>query len=160
LLRRRRQGGAVGWAAHGQTIVEAVVVVPTLEVGALVAQCELHGRRVDGQRKLERERVVDGRDVWRGTGGRTRAVRGRIHHRVVLHVRALRVFVTGPPVVSAPDEYGLVVGQVAHLDRAHDSLVRRPDDHDLQRHVVRVQPLPEIDVAGSRLREPEVPLHQ
>jgi len=158
LLQRRRQRGAVGRAAGGQTIVIAVVVVPTLELGALVAHGELHGRGVDGQRKLERERVVDGRDVWRWAGGRAGTVRGRVHHRVVLHVRALRVFVADPPVVSAPDEYGLVVGQVAHLDRAHDPPVRRPDDHVLQRHVVRVQPLPEIHVAGSRLREPEVPL--
>lgn len=136
----------------------AVVVVPTLELSALVAHGELHRRGVDGQRQLERESVVDGRYVWRGTGGRTRAVRGRVHHSVVLHIGALSVFVTGPPVVCAPDEYGLIIGQVAHLDRTHDTPVRRPDDHVLQRYVVRVQPLPEIDVAGSRLREPEVPL--
>lgn len=153
-----RQRGAVGRATHGQTVVVAVVVVPTLELGALVAHGELHGRGVDGQRNLERESVVDGRYVWRGAGGRTRAVRGRVHHSIVLHVGALSVFVTGPSVVRAPDEYGLVVGQVAHLDSAHDTPVRRPDDHVFQRYVVRVQPLPEINVAGSRLREPEVPL--
>jgi len=159
-VQRLRQWGAVGRAAQGQAIVEAVVVVPTLEIGTLIAHGELHGRGIGGQWQLERERVINGRDVWRGTGGQTRTVSARVHHRVVLHVRTLRIFVTGPPVVCAPDEHGFVVRQVAHLHRAHDSLVRRPDDHVLQRHVVRVQSFPEVQVAGSRLRESEVPLLQ
>lgn len=157
-LLEQRTGRMIG--AGGQTIVAAVVVVQALELGALVAHGELHARGVDGQRQMERERVVDGRDVLHGTGrGRTRhPVSGHVPHGVVLHVRALRVLVRDPLVLRAPDEHILVVGQVPHFDRALDPVLRRLDDHVLQRYVAHVQPFPEVQVTGGRLREADLPV--
>lgn len=144
---RQRQRN-VRLAAEGQAIIVALVVVPTLEPVAFVADGERHGRRVRGQLQTERKRIVDGHDVLRRA--RLRRARPvchvRVHHRVVLHVRALGVAVRGPVVAREPHEHVLVVRQVPHFDRAHDPMVRRLDDYVLQRYVAHVQSFPEVQV--------------
>lgn len=165
LLRRRGRGGRLTAAGTGQTVIVAVVVVPTFELVALVANGELDARGVAGQRQDERERVVDGRHVLHRCGGRrarattSAAAAATVQYRVVLlHVRAPRVLVRGPFVPRVPHEHLFVVRQVPHFDRAQHSPLRRLHNHVLQRHVAHVQPLPEVQVIGRRLREPHRPL--
>lgn len=139
-------------AAERQTVVVAVVAVPTLELEALVAHGELQGRGVRRQLQTERESVVNGgHAVLHRTTAAAARVPAAARRSAVLHVRAQRVRVRGPFVVRGPDEHFLVVRQITHFDRAHHAIVRRLDDHVLQRYVFCVQSLPEVQVTRSRL---------
>lgn len=73
-------------------------------------------------------------------------------------VRAVGVLVGFPAVAGRPHHDLFVEADVFHLDRTDDQVLRLLDDHVLERHVVLLDLLAELEVRAGRLPEVHDPL--
>lgn len=73
-------------------------------------------------------------------------------------VRAVGVLVCFPSIAGGPDNHLLLEADVFHLDRPNNQVFRLLDDHILQRNVLFLDLLAELEVSAGRLPKVHHPL--